>query len=311
MIRSLSGKIALVSLVIPLILLPVSANIMFPTVTQVYFEKDGAPYNGTVMYTMNCYGHYRYPWINAAATTETKDTPPEIVFSYSATCTGYGCAVSEGYYLNYRAIDSCDLEGMAGDTPFVLHNFARTPVPPNCTMLRQFDIARGYGEYFRTTPEYQECRNSSSTAAELCDTYTIPCPTIADFQCGNRVVAGRLVNDTEKARSCRDEAKQQERACDRFLERVDPSSMVMWKNNLSGSEEPAMRACEARFAIPQDTPAPVASPEASLSPRGTTGADEPLPESTFGARAVATSGSFDPVGTLYCSILLSLGGKCE
>jgi hypothetical protein len=41
---------------------PVHAHMISPAITHVYFEKDGVPYNGSVQYSMNCYGYtYSYP----------------------------------------------------------------------------------------------------------------------------------------------------------------------------------------------------------------------------------------------------------
>jgi hypothetical protein len=300
--------LALVSFTVP----PVSADIMTPTTTHVFFEKDGAPYNRTVQFTVNCNGHFDYPWIPRTTVAQPEKTAEkEVVFSYSATCPEYGCLIYESYYLNYRAIDSCDLEGTAGGIHFIVHDFTRNPQPKNCTGLHQFDVGKGNDGYFRITPEYKQCQNASYEAKELCDSYTIPCGPVVDIQCGNRIVAGRLVNDTEKARTCREEADTKRRACDVYLEKLDPSAMVMWKNNLTGQYEPAMRSCEKRLTIPPDNmTSSAASPSASAIKAVTTGPDQPMQEITYGTRAVATARSLNPVESLWCSILRLFGGKC-
>ncbi len=290
---------------------PVSADIMTPTTTHVFFEKDGAPYNGTVQFTVNCYGHFDYPWIpRTTVAQEKKTTEKEVIFSYSATCPEYGCIIFESYYLNYRAIDTCDLQGTAGGIPFIVHDFTRTPWPDNCTELHQFDIGKGNGGYYRATPAFTECENASYAASDLCDTYTIPCGPVVDIQCGNRVAGGRLVNDTEKARTCREEADQKRRACDGYLEKLDPSAMVMWKNNVTGQSEPAMRSCEMRLTIPSDNKTSATTPLVSPIQGITTGPDRPGREITYGTRAVVTAQSHNPVESLYCTLLNIFGAKC-
>jgi hypothetical protein len=262
-----------------------------PTITHVYFEKDGLPYNGSVHYTVNCYGHFNYPGIPLTTATPRKAIPEkEIIYSYSATCPEYGCAVYEPYYLNYRVIDSCDLEGEAGGTSFILKNFTRSPQPKNCSDLHQFDIGKGYDEYYRTTPEYEQCENASSEAAGRCNTYLDPCSPGVDTDCGNWVVDGGYVKDSQQSLSCREEAEQKRRSCDVYLEKVDPSTMVMWKNNLTGQYEPAMRICTARFTIPSEN----ASGHADVPP----------------SQIIHLDTKKDN-GSLWCRILQFLGGRCE
>ena len=299
--------------VVAFLLLPVSADIMTPTTTHVFFEKNGAPYNGTVRFTVNCYGHFDYPWITRTTLAQPKKTDEkEIIFSYSSTCPEYGCVIFESYYLNYRAIDSCDLQGTAGGIPFIVHDFTRNPRPNNCTSLHQFDIGKGNDGYYRATPAFTECENASYTASDLCNTYLDPCTPGADGECGSRIVDGRYVKDSQQSRTCRQEADQKLHACDQYLEKVDPSTMVMWKNNVTGQYEPAMRSCELRLTIPPDTmTSSGASPSVSPTQGTTTGPDQPIQEITYGTRAVATAQSINPVESLYCSILQFFGGRCE
>ncbi|MCK9580176.1 MAG: hypothetical protein M0Q92_06965 [Methanoregula sp.] len=167
------------------------------------------------------------------------------------TCPDYGCIIYEPFYLNYREIDSCDLDGKIGNNSFILQNFANTPLPPECTDIHQFDIGKGYDEYYRVTSEFSQCENKSYAAAELCNDYVIPCSPVEDEECGNWMIDDNYVKNSPQSTACRDNAHQQLRACHTYLEKVDPSTMVMWKDR-NGRELPAMRSCELHFSIPSD-----------------------------------------------------------
>jgi hypothetical protein len=43
-------------IIVVLLAYPVSADEIYPTITHVFFEKDGLPFNGSVHYSVNCYG---------------------------------------------------------------------------------------------------------------------------------------------------------------------------------------------------------------------------------------------------------------
>ncbi|MFO1519078.1 MAG: hypothetical protein U1F57_05380 [bacterium] len=102
------------------------ADIAIPTVTKVYFEKDGKPYRHSVDYKVTCYGHRFRP---GPPTSQPESTAAiQDVFSYSTTCPDYGCEVYENYYLNYRKIEYCDLEGKAGGKSFKIEKYAKSPV---------------------------------------------------------------------------------------------------------------------------------------------------------------------------------------
>jgi hypothetical protein len=240
-------------LVLYLLACPVFGDEMVPTNTHVYFEKDGQPFNESVQYTVSCYG-YRCDWSTCSPPARTENRSkitPEIIFSYSATCPGYGCTIYEPFYLNYRHIDQCDLEGTTKEGNFTLKNFSTTPLP-NCTDLHQFDIGKGYGNYYQVTPEFTRCENASYEAGDLCEQYLSKCNPVNDLDCGSWVVNGSYVKDTPESRACREEADKKRNACDVYLAKVDPSTMVMWKDARTGQEEPVMRTCEQRFTIPSD-----------------------------------------------------------
>jgi hypothetical protein len=66
--------------------------------------------------------------------------------------------------------------------------------------------------------------------------------------------------------------------------------MVMWKNNLTGQYEPAMRMCTARFTIPSENE----SGHADVPP----------------SQIIHLDTKKDN-GSLWCRILQFLGGRCE
>jgi hypothetical protein len=115
-------------ILIPLALadVPIVAN---PTVTNVYFEKNGEHYNKPVEFTMECYG---YMTGMPPQEKEPGTYAPEKVFSFLANCPSYGCEIYQGYYTNYRHIDYCNLIATAEGEEFIIKNFSETPTP-NCT----------------------------------------------------------------------------------------------------------------------------------------------------------------------------------
>ena len=142
--------------ILGLLVLPVHADLIAPAITHVYFEKDGAPYNGSVQYSVNCYGYsYSYPPVIKSAGSYQ----PELVFHYSASSDGYGSAIYQPYYLRYTHIDWCDLEGNTNNQTFNIENFSTLPYT-RCDGVPD-RVAKTWGdrqEYYYDTPEYFACR---------------------------------------------------------------------------------------------------------------------------------------------------------
>jgi hypothetical protein len=266
--------------------MPASADISIPTNTYVYFEQSGVPYNGSVQYSVTCYGYTAYPGSPAFSSNTAPENTSETVFSYSASCPVYGCTVYEPYYLNYRHINRCDLSGTAGNRSFVITNFAATPMPSNCTMLHPFDMARGNGDYYRITPEYLACENETYKESDLCEQFLTECNPTKDKGCGNRIINDTYVKDTPESIACRDAVDKNRTACDVYLKKVDPSTMIQYRDSWTGEMEPAMRACEQHFTIP--APSGNATPSAQSPAAGRRG----------------------PVESLYCGILSLFGAGC-
>lgn len=229
-------------LVLACIVVPVYGDVVIPTNTYVYFEQNGQPYNGSVQYTVNCFGSVAYPGEPASYYPDLVASPnDEIVFSFSATCPHYGCVVYNPYYLNYLHIDRCELIGKTDTYSFSIPAFSDTPVPQNCTSFQQFDIATGDNEYYNTTPAYDDCRNSSGPGLQ----------------------------------------------CDRFLTRIDPSSLVMYIDQRTGETWPAEYICKQHFTIPP-------------------------PDTGTGIVPAQHPGNtrMGPIEMLYCGILSSFGSTC-
>jgi len=152
-------------------IIPVSADMISPAITHVYFEKDGVPYNGSVAYSVNCYGYYGWP----ASAIPNQSSPRGLVYHYSATCKEYGCSVYPTYYLQYTHIDWCDLEGKTDDGNFILRNFSSTPygeeavdIPGIRPFLHQnagsvSSDDEEYRYYYYITPEYSACKDQDSS----------------------------------------------------------------------------------------------------------------------------------------------------
>ena len=266
--------------------MPASADVSIPTNTYVYFEQGGVPYNGSVQYTVACYGYTAYPNSPYFMSNTAPENTSETVYSYSASCPGYGCVIYEPYYLNYRHIARCDLSGTAGNRSFSVSNFATTPMPSNCTMLQPYDIGKGIDDYYKTTPEYNTCMNATYEESDRCSQYMAECDPAKDTDCGNWVINDTYVKNTPKAIACRDAADKNRTACEVYLQKVDPSTMVMYRDNWTGRMMPAMRVCDQHFTIP--APGGNATPSAqnfNTAKRG-------------------------PVESLYCGILSLFGAGC-
>lgn len=107
--------------------LPAYADIAIPTETKVYFEQEEQAVDESVEYTVKCYGYTFWPGEEELADEYDPENPEE-VYSYSANCPKYGCTINEGYYMNYRHIDYCDLEGEVANQKFTLENFSSSPM---------------------------------------------------------------------------------------------------------------------------------------------------------------------------------------
>ncbi len=150
------------------------ADVAVTTETTVNFTKDGKPVEGKVDYEVTCYGYSSYPGEEDFLTEKEPGTyTPEKVYSYSASCPSFGCKIYEGYYLNYKYIDYCDLKGTYNGEDFELKNFAKSPVP-QCDDFQQYDEATWDSEggvYYKHTDEYDQCLEDSDYDFDGCEQY--------------------------------------------------------------------------------------------------------------------------------------------
>jgi len=238
-----------------LIVLPglVSADQLIPTITKVYVEKNGEPVNDAIKLSMDCYGYLcgRYDCGGPEDYRAPGSYEPEIVFSFSATCSGYGCPIYEPYYINSRHIDYCDLNGTTGTGQFSIANFSTTPIP-NCSYIHQFDFYRGDGEYYRATPEYDACLNATRSEKGMCNRYLEPITREQEQNLSWRkgiIDTGNfddtIVNYTDAYQNCMKTYDSKRIACDRYLREINRSEMIL---DLLG--DPVQRTCDIRIDLP-------------------------------------------------------------
>jgi len=108
------NKVILFILILALIISPiVYADIITPTETTVYFERNGQLVNEKIDFTVRGYG---YSWSPGPSPDKAPGTyTPEVVFSFSATYNKYGDKIYKDYYMNYRQIDYYEFEGTMQD----------------------------------------------------------------------------------------------------------------------------------------------------------------------------------------------------
>lgn len=274
-----------------LLFVPVSADEIYPTITDVFFEKDGLPYNESVQFTVNCYGYACKSW---NCMRDTRDLlarngnfSPELVFSYHATCHSYGCRIYEPYFHAERILGtSCNLEGTTPQGAFFIPDISRSPLPQNCTDLHQYDVGKGNGGYYTMTPEYYQCVNDTRQRSLRCNQYLASCEPGKDDECGYRVVDDHYVKENSSYRACRDMIDREKRECDQFMKNVDPATLILWKDG--NQELPAERACELRFTIPSENSS----------------------ESVYVPPMQAAHIEMNTMGSFWCRIVRVFGARC-
>jgi hypothetical protein len=171
MVRSRIHFLLMCLCAVILLVTVVHADMIDPAITHVYFDKDGVPYNGSVQYTITCYG---YSFNHTFITPAPGSYQPQPVFRYSASCNGYGCPIYQQYYLQYTHIDRCSLEGVADNRNFTIQNFSSRPFS-RCDNLPE-RVSRdldGRQVYFYPVPEFISCRYFEQKAEEQWTTYGI------------------------------------------------------------------------------------------------------------------------------------------
>ena len=148
----------MLTLIFLLIVFPVvNADIIFPTVTEVYFEQEGQPYDGKIEFAVYGYGYSTgIPGSSDFVFNKTPGTyTPEVVFGFSAVYNNYGDKIYENYYRNYRQIDYYELEGKTEDgRTFIIRNIDK--IPTKDEDLDQYNHVIG-GIYYKDTEESDKC----------------------------------------------------------------------------------------------------------------------------------------------------------
>lgn len=142
------------------------ADVVFPTITSVNFEKDGVNYDGDVDYEVQCLGYEDWAW---DAEWEGDDEIG-VVFSYSATCPGGECEIYEDYYMNYIDISYCNLIAEADGEEFFVENFADRPYGECQELADTWDMYDGEN-YYRQTDEYEQCLDETDFDFDGCEQY--------------------------------------------------------------------------------------------------------------------------------------------
>jgi len=274
---------------------PVSADELWPTTTDIFFEKDRLPYNESVQFTVNCYGYGCKSWDchldPEDRLAQNGNYSPELYYSYHATAATYGSRIYEPYYHAGRGYtDYCNLEGVTKGEHFSILNFSQSPLPKNCTDLNPFQMSGGRGRYWNYTPKYDACINTTRLERQVCNDYLTVCDSRTDTECHGYVMNGNNFKETSAFRSCVNRTDEKREDCKELLQPVDPATLVMWKDTRDGNELPSMRACELRFTIPTDNPDPAISPALEL---------------TLDPVRYAS-----PVESIYCSLLSLFGARC-
>ncbi|PKL64577.1 MAG: hypothetical protein CVV32_07845 [Methanomicrobiales archaeon HGW-Methanomicrobiales-3] len=252
-----SGWVFVFLVMLAVLSCPVHADELYPTITDVFFERDGLPWNESVQFTVNCYGYLCKSWdcqrdeADLLARRYSNFTP-QLVFSYHATCPSYGCRIYEPYYHAERNFGTtCNVDGVTGGKPFTITNFSQTAVPQGCSDLRQFSKGGGGGMYYNGTPEYDECIAESRRHRDRCYQYIAVCDPAEDPECRNWILDGKNVKATPSYRACMDTVDRERKDCDQYLKKINMADMILWKYG-NYNEQPAMRACELRLVIPSD-----------------------------------------------------------
>lgn len=142
---------------IVLLVTVVHADMVPPKITYVYFDEGGIPYNGSINYTVTCYGYQTSPYHPVYLTPGSYQ--PQEVYRYSEYYSGYGSPSYRQAYLQFTHIDWCDLEGVADNRNFTIRNLSSINYSRYGVLQERVprDVD-GLRKYYFVTPEYSSCR---------------------------------------------------------------------------------------------------------------------------------------------------------
>ncbi len=111
---------------------PVQANPLPPPVNfHLYIEKDGIPYNESIDFSLNCYGHTtQIHFKTKYLRNKTRDDPdpPKEVFVTSGNCPSYGCSGNSYESWDPGTSELCQLNGTIKNDTFSIWNSSDKPV---------------------------------------------------------------------------------------------------------------------------------------------------------------------------------------
>jgi len=217
------------------------------------------PYNEPVKYTVHCCGYmvdgtdpdYKNYWSRNYQRREPGTYEQTEVFSYSATVSGYGAEVFEPFYLNYREIDYCILEGETNGIKFVIENVSKSPLP-DCIIRENWSYKQcsDQDNCLAETDEFKNCREKQR---EVIQKNRNSCQIFIEEYDGDNTYSrnGTIISNekgkwilTKEYRSCIEEAVKTEYNCSQYYEYVPCEDYCDPKGN------PIMRDCSLYFTIP-------------------------------------------------------------
>ena len=211
------------------------------TVVRMYFDKDTKPYNGTVGFSITCYGMDCDGKDCRESTKARLAQEGQTIFS--GVYTGYGSTSSITTSPFMGIYSRCDLAGNEVGRNFSLRNFSAVPFG-DC-----IDFRRNYGKFYYQPPEYDLCIARYQQVVRLCDSYAVSC-TPPDPGC-NLIPAGRYGSETSKYRACIDNATPILESCRSDLKKMDTDSIILW-NDSYGDESVPDYICRMNLTIPPE-----------------------------------------------------------
>jgi len=239
------------------------ANAYRPTLTTVYFEKDHVPFNESVRFAITCYGYRCENWgCTALGDNRIPGTyTQEEVFSFFATCPGYGCRIFEPHpSTNDMRIDYCSLEGETGSGNFVIPRYSKVPFPDCVIAGENISVVNEVSgkKYVRMNSRSYSCVHDRGQDKTRCDRHLITFDR-ADEKKYNASDLIRLnqthgIVSTPAYTECLSVIDRQF-DCDQFLEPMNSTSLV-----LDDRGNVVSQACSLRFSLPAGNQTPVVPP---------------------------------------------------
>jgi hypothetical protein len=265
------------------------------TVVRMFFEKGGEPYNGSVTFSVTCYG------MDCDGRDCRESAKVRLARSgqviYSGVCNGYGCIHSITTSPFTGIYTRCDLNGTADGVNFTLPDYADTPFG------KCIDFRHNYGKYYYQPPEYDQCMAHYQQVVRLCDSYAVSCNP-PEAGCA-LIPSGRYGKETDKFRACIADATPLLEQCTSYLKKMDTNSIILWKDSRGWESIPDF-VCGMNLTIPSGEETSARTP---LAVSGVLSAENTVNLTSL-ADKKQTAGSMNPVESFYCSIISIFGARC-